>query len=334
MEDLAASVARVADEHGFSGVVRVDRDGVVEHASAHGLAERAFGVPNTLDTQFGVASIAKSLTAMTVVSLVADGLVALDTRARELLGDELPEIAHDVTVEHLLAHRSGIGDYLDEDLDFGPSDYVMTRPVHEFVTTDDYLPALSGHPTKFPAGERFSYCNGGYVVLALVIERVTGRAFHDVLAERVCAPAGLGHTAYLRSDELPASVARGYLDDDGLRTNVLHLPVRGSGDGGVHTTVGDLHALWTAFFGGRVVDERWVAEMVRPRSVSPDDGRRYGLGLWLDPTGDGVVMNGYDAGVSARTAHVPSRSLTWTVVSNTSNGTRPLVRHLADLLDA
>ncbi|GAB2775417.1 serine hydrolase domain-containing protein [Terrabacter koreensis] len=334
MEDLTAMVARLADEHGFSGVVRVDRDGVTEHASAHGLAERAFEVPNTLDTQFGVASIAKSLTAMTVVSLVADGLVGLGARVRDLLGDELPDIAPDVTVEHLLAHRSGIGDYLDEDLDFGPSDYVMTRPVHEFVTTDDYVPSLRGHPTKFAAGERFSYCNGGYVVLALVVERVTGRPFHDVLAERVCVPAGLEHTAYLRSDELPATVARGYLDDHGLRTNVLHLPVRGSGDGGVHTTVGDLHALWDAFVGGRVVDERWVAEMLRPRSVDPGDGRRYGFGLWLAPAGDGVVMNGYDAGVSARTAHVPSRSLTWTVVANTSDGIRPLVRHLAERLEA
>ncbi|MGO4597179.1 serine hydrolase domain-containing protein [Terrabacter sp. 2RAF25] len=333
MEDLAASVGRVADEQGFSGVVRVDRDGVTEHASAHGLAERAFGVPITLDTQFGVASIAKSLTAMTVVSLVADVLVGLDARVRDILGDELPEIADDVTVEHLLSHRSGIGDYLDEDLDLDPSDHVMTRPVHEFVTTDDYVPSLRGHATKFAAGERFSYCNSGFVVLALVVERITGTAFHDVVAERVCAPAGLRHTVYLRSDELPASVARGYLDDDGLRTNVLHLPVRGSGDGGVHTTVGDLHALWNAFVGGRVVPERWVAEMVRPRSVS-DDGRRYGLGLWLAPTGDGLVMNGYDAGVSARSAHEPGRSLTWTVVSNTSNGIRPLVRHLAERLDA
>ena len=333
MEDLAATIARLADEHGFSGVVRVDRDGVTEHASAHGLAERAFGVPNRLDTQFGVASIAKSLTAMTVVSLVADGLLGLGAGVRDVLGDELPDIAPDVTVEHLLAHRSGIGDYLDEDLDFGPSDYVMTRPVHEFVTTDDYVPSLRGHPTKFTAGERFSYCNGGYVVLALVIERATGRRFHDVLAERVCVPAGLAHTAYHRSDELPAGVARGYVDD-GLRTNVLHLPVRGSGDGGVHTTVGDLHTLWDAFLDGRVVDDRWVAEMLRPRSVDPESGRRYGLGLWLAPTGDGVVMNGYDAGVSARTAHVPSRSLTWTVVANTSDGIRPLVRHLAEQLEA
>jgi CubicO group peptidase (beta-lactamase class C family) len=333
VEDLAVTIGRLADEHGFSGVVRVDRDGVTEHASAHGLAERAFGVPNRLDTQFGVASIAKSLTAMTVVSLVADGLLGLGTGVRDVLGDELPDIAPDVTVEHLLAHRSGIGDYLDEDLDFGPSDYVMTRPVHEFVTTDDYVPSLRGHPTKFTAGERFSYCNGGYVVLALVIERATGRRFHDVLAERVCVPAGLGHTAYHRSDELPAGVARGYVDD-GLRTNVLHLPVRGSGDGGVHTTVGDLHTLWDAFLDGRVVDDRWVAEMLRPRSVDPESGRRYGLGLWLAPTGDGVVMNGYDAGVSARTAHVPSRSLTWTVVANTSDGIRPLVRHLAEQLEA
>src|SRR5690606_12910971 len=111
----------------------------------------------------------------------------------------------------------------------------------------------------------------GYVVLALVAERVTGASFPDVVAERVLAPAGMVDTAYLRSDELPGSSARGYLSSDGLRTNVLHLPVRGSGDGGLYSTVGDLHRLWDAFLGGRIVPSAWVSELVRPRSDVPQE---------------------------------------------------------------
>ncbi|CAN7598791.1 serine hydrolase [Terrabacter sp. LjRoot27] len=332
MDGLDAAVADVVREHGFSGVVRVDLEGRTVHASAHGLADRAHGLPNTLDTQFGVASIAKGLTALAVVSLVAEGRIALDTPVRSVVGDDLPDIGGDVTVEHLLSHRSGIGDYLDEDADLDASDYVMTLPVHQLATTEGYLPALRGRPAKFAAGERFSYCNSGFVVLALVVERLTGTGFHEAVEERVCARAGMGDTAYLRSDALPGRAALGYLDGDGLRTNVLHLPVRGSGDGGVHTTVTDLHALWDAFHAGRIVDERWVAEMLRPRTDVMADGRRYGLGLWLDAAGDGVALNGYDAGVSAVTRHEPSRALTWSVVANRSDVAWPVSRRLREVL--
>ena len=123
-------------------------------------------------------------------------------------------------------------------------------PVHELATTEQFLAVLDGHPMKHEPGERFTYCNGGYVVLALLAERASGVPFHDLVDERVCRPAGMVDTAFLRSDELPGRAAVGYLDDDGLRTNVLHLPVRGNGDGGIYTTAADVHALWAALFAG------------------------------------------------------------------------------------
>jgi CubicO group peptidase (beta-lactamase class C family) len=322
----------IARETGFSGVVRVDRGDEVEVVAAYGLADRAHGVAITVDTQLGIASGTKGLTALAVVSLIEDGQLALDTTARSLLGDDLPLIGDDVTVEHLLAHRSGIGDYLDEDEDLDLSAYLLPVGVHELATTESYLRVLDGFPAKFPAGERFSYCNSGYVVLALLAERAAGRSFHDLVAERVCAPAGMADTAFLRSDELPGRAAVGYLGPEGLRSNVFHLPVRGNGDGGVYTTVADVHALWTALFAGRIVSPAWVAELVRPRSEVPTESSRYGLGFWLRPSGDGVQLVGGDAGVSFRSAHHPSRGLTWTVASNTTDGAWPLARHLDEEL--
>ena len=143
----------------------------------------------------------------------------------------------------------------------------MPVPVHALATTEQYLAVLDGHPTKFAPGERFSYSNGGYVVLALIAERASGIPFHDLVRQRVCAPAGMVDTEFLRSDELPGRTALGYAEIDGAwRTNVHHLPVRGSGDGGIYSTVADMSALWRAFFAGRIVPERWVRDMVRPRS--------------------------------------------------------------------
>jgi CubicO group peptidase (beta-lactamase class C family) len=331
MAALERELEAIAEETGFSGVVRVDRGGAVEIEKAYGDAHRGFGIPNAVDTRFALASGTKSLTALTVASLVEDGVLALDTRARSLLGDDLPLVGDDVTVEQLLAHRSGIGDYLDEDTDVDLSTYLLPVPVHELATTEEYLAVLDGYPSKFPAGERFSYSNSGYVVLALLAERASGVAFHELVVERVCRPAGMPDTAFLRSDELPGRVALGYLEVDGAsRTNVFHLPVRGSGDGGIYSTAADIRKLWVALFEGRIVPLDRVAEMTRAHSE--DGARRYGLGFWLDASGDLVMLEGMDAGVSFRSGHDPRSDLTHTVISNTTDGAWPLARLLRERL--
>jgi CubicO group peptidase (beta-lactamase class C family) len=271
----------------------------------------------------------KGLTALTVMSLVVEGVLDLATTARSILGPDLPLIGDDVTVELLLAHRSGIGDYLDEDDGHEVTDHVMPIPVHRLATTEAFLEVLDGFPTVFPPDERFAYNNGGFVVLALIAERAGGEPFHDLVRRRVCEPAGMADTGVLRSDELPGDAALGYLGDDGDRTNVLHLPVLGTGDGGIYSTAADLRSLWRALFEGRIVSVDRVAEMVRPRSEVPAEEKRYGLGFWLHATSDVVMLEGYDAGVSCWTAHDPRSGTTSTVISNTTEG----AWSIAELLD-
>jgi hypothetical protein len=138
-DDLPASVDRVAAATGFAGVVRVDRSGREPLARAYGLARRGTRLPN--------------------------------------LGRDLPLVDDRVTVEHLLAHRSGIGDHPDEEAGGSATDHVLPVPVHLLADTEDYLAVLDGHPQVSVPGERFAYDNGGFVVLALVAERRgTGRA--------------------------------------------------------------------------------------------------------------------------------------------------------------
>jgi CubicO group peptidase (beta-lactamase class C family) len=332
MDQLEDSVDRIAAETGFSGVVRVDRGDGVLLAKAYGLAHRGCHMANTIDTQFAIASGTKGLTALTVVTLFEDGRLEPTTTARSVLGEDLSLIDDEVTVEQLLAHRSGIGDYFDEEAGFADTDYVLAVPVHELATTEQYLRVLAGHPAKFAPGQRFSYSNGGYVVLALVAERASGVPFHELVRERVCGPAGMRDTEFLRSDTLPGRAAVGYLAVDGLRTNVLHLPVRGSGDGGVYSTAADVHSLWTALFAGRIVPSDWVAAMVRPHSDVPAESMRYGLGFWLHQSRDAVMLVGSDAGVSFRTVHDRVGDLTHTVLSNTTTGAWPITQHLDELL--
>ena len=229
-----------------------------------------------------------------------------------------------------LAVSAIAGDSVAGEANLGTLRYLLPVPVHRLGTTEGYLAVLDGFPAKFAPDERFAYCNSGYVVLALIAERVSGVPFHDLVVDRVCGPAGMTDTAFLRSDELPDRTALGYLSEEGDRTNVLHLPVRGSGDGGVYTTAADLSAFWRALFAGRIVPPDRVAAMVRPRSDVPAESQRYGLGFWLHESTDTVVLTGYDAGVSFRSLHDPGTAVTHTVIGNTSEGAWPIAEYFEE----
>jgi CubicO group peptidase (beta-lactamase class C family) len=329
VDDAAAHAAALHERAlatGFSGVVRVDDGDEVVLDRAYGLADRAHGVPARTDHRFGVASLSKGFTALAVASLVEEGSLGWTDPVRPVLGDDLPLVDDGVTVEHLLTHTSGIGDYLDEGAGGAITDYVLTLPTHLLDDTEAFLPMLGGHPQVSPPGAAFAYNNQGYVLLALVAQRVSGTSYPDLVRERVLEPAGMTRTEFLRMDELPGDVARGYLHATGLRTNVLHLPVRATGDGGVFTTTADLAAFWRALLAHRIVSAATLATMTMPRHVVEDEGMRYGAGFWLGLDSADLVLEGYDAGVSARTRHDPRSGVTESVLANWSDGAWPVLR--------
>jgi CubicO group peptidase (beta-lactamase class C family) len=298
--------------------------------AAWGVADRRSHAPLTPAHRVAVASGSKGFTALATLALVADGTLDLTTTARSLLGDDLPLVADDVTVEHLLSHRSGIGDYLDDDAEL--TEYLMPVPVHRLVDPEDYLPILEGHPTQFPAGTDFTYCNGGFVLLALLAQRASGVPFHELVRTRVLEPAGMASTGYPRSDALPADAALGYVLVGGeWRSNVHHLPVVGGGDGGAYTTTADVERFWGALLGGRIVPAGLVAQAREVRSDT-DDGR-YGLGLWLPEPDGAVSLEGQDTGVSFWSQHDPATGLTITVAGTTADAAWPVARALREALD-
>lgn len=319
-------VERRALDTDFSGVVSVRVGDEIAFEAAYGFADREASRLNTPSTRFGLASGAKTFTALTVMRLIDDRRLDLATTARSILGTDLPLVDPGVTVEDLLAHRSGIGDYLDEDLETDTEEWPFPIRAQDLARTADYLPLLGGRPQKFSPDQKFSYCNGGYVLLALMCERVTGTDFPDLVHTHVTNRANLGSTAFLDVNHLPPDVAIGYLSDG--RPNTDNLPRGGSGDGGMSSTAADIAELWRALFAGSIVTTDVAAAMVTPRSTEPTTGKRYGLGFWLDPTDSRVSLEGCDAGVSFRSTHDRSRDLTTTVISNSTDGAWPLVRAL------
>ena len=347
----AAAVERTIASSGFSGIVAVDAGDQPLYRASAGSAHRASAIPNSIGTRFAISSGSKAFTASAIMRLNEDGLLDLDSPVRSLLehgrasllergrigaggrgpgdrlsGGGLPLLDPQLTVRQLLTHSGGLEDYLEESEDSDPNDFVLDVPVHTLTTAEDFLPLLATLRQSSAPGSGFAYSNAGYVILALVIERLTQQNFQDAVADLVFAPARLHDTAYLRLDELPAGTATGYLGAEGDRANTLHLPVRGNGDGGAFTTASDLHRFWLALFAGEILSPASVRSRVAPRFDVPEENLRYGMGFWLEPTGAGVVMEGCDAGVSFRSTHHPQTGLTVTVVSNTTEGAWPVVR--------
>src|SRR5690606_27883623 len=241
-----------------------------------------------------------------------------DQPVRELLGGDLPLIDDAVTIEQLLDHTSGIGDYLDEEADWEVDDFVLRVPVHTLTTAEAFLPLLDGFPQAFPPGERFAYNNGAYVVLAVLLERATGETYHRAVQRLVLDPAGMAQTGFPPLNALPADAALGYLHDDGDLVSTLHLPVLGNGDGGAFTSAADLHRFWRALLDGRIVGRETVEAMVRPRNEVPDEQMRAGMGLFLHAVHPVLMLEGYDAGASFCSWHIPATQTTVSVLGNSS----------------
>ena len=184
---------------------------------------------------------------------------------------------------------------------------MLPVPVHELATTEQFVPSWTAFPTKFPPGERFSYCNGGYVVLALIAERASGVPYHDLVGSGSASRPGWRDTAFLRSDELPGRAAARLPAERRTAGAPTCSTCRcaATATAGSTPRVADLSTLLAALFAGRIVPARWVAEMVRPRSDVPAEPMRYGLGFWLHGHGTTVMLMGYDAGVSFRSVHDP-----------------------------
>lgn len=332
MEVDPRSLDEAVAKNAFTGVTTVDAADRRTMERCEGFIHRALRVPMTAETRIAIASGSKAFTALAVMRLVEQGALRLDQPVRGLLGDDLPLIDDAVTIEHLLTHTSGVGDYLDE-AEWEASDYVLSLPAHTLTTSAAFLPMLDGHAQKFAPGERFSYCNGGYVVLAVLLERVTGEVYHDIVGRLVFEPGGLERTGFLRLNELPADAAPGYVFDEGDLVNTLHLPVLGNGDGGAFTTASDLHQFWLALLDGRIVSRETVDEMIRARHDVPDENRRYGMGFWLHRTHPALILEGYDAGASFRSTHIVETQTTVSVLGNSTGGAWPLIFTLEKAID-
>ena len=330
MNQLNQVIEQTVNETSFSGVIFVKLNGSIEFASAYGYADRSNKIRNTVDTRFGIASGTKFLTALGIGKLIDHGELSLASRLCDCVNIDFPHISEDVTIHHLLTHTSGVYDYYDEELVEDVDNFQLDIPCFELKGLKDYIPLFRDGRMKFNPGERFSYSNGGFILLGIVIEEISGTPYIDFIQENIFDLCGMSDSGFFAMDRLPERTAFGFIDEEtGWRTNIFILPIVGSSDAGAFTTVKDMDKLWTAFFKEKILSKR-LTKLFLEKAVKDKDNRFYGHGVWIyheegvDPV---HYLIGWDAGVSFKSTY-PARDTIITVISNTSTGAWAIDREI------
>jgi CubicO group peptidase (beta-lactamase class C family) len=261
----------------FSGVVLVADGDRICFQKAYGLAEKSFQSPNRLDTKFNLGSLDKMFTGVAIAQLVAARKLSFDDKLAAVLPDyPNPTVAGKVTIHQLLTHTSGLGDALKPE---------VREKKKKFVALLDFFPLFVNDPLLFEPGSKWSYSNAGYVVLGVVIERISGQSYFDYVREHVFLPAGMNQTGYFELDQVVPNLAVGYgrFEDDVLgvgprRNNAVFLGYKGNSAGGGYSTAPDLLRFARALRGYHLLPPG-LTERVTTGKVSAADGR-YGYGFW------------------------------------------------------
>jgi CubicO group peptidase (beta-lactamase class C family) len=318
-EPMAIDAARIDaafagfDKPGSPGcAVGIVWKGALVHAKGHGLASLEHGVPITPETVFDLGSTSKQVTAAAVGLLALDGRLSLDDDIRKTL-PEIPDYGTRITIRHLLTHTSGLRDYTDL--------LSLSGKREEDVTTaSDALAVLARQRgLNFPPGSEYRYCNSGFFLASVIVERVSGRTLREFARERLFRPLGMTRTDFLddHTQVVPGRAA-GYAPKDGGGFRVAMSDWEQVGDGSVQSSVADV-ARWAESFETGKAGGRKLAEMLEtPGRLADGTPLEYGLGLSIgDYRGQRMISHGGAwAGYRAMLMRFPSQRLAVVTLCN------------------
>ncbi|MFC2028662.1 serine hydrolase domain-containing protein [Chloroflexota bacterium] len=323
MNPFFKEIESKAIELSFSGVISIFQADKELFNKAFSLADIPNRHPNTPSTKFGIASGTKLFTALGIGKLIDEERLTLQTTIHEIFQSDLTWISPQATIQHLLMHTSGIFDYYDEEVISDFDHYHVDIPWYQLETPSDYLPLFSQKPLKFHPGERFSYSNGGYICLGIIIEKITRKLYRDHIQEVVFNPAKMVDSGYFAFNNLPNNTANGYrLDKSGNHvSNIYNLPIRGASDGGAYITTHDLRSFWDALNSNLILSEVMTTQFLSPQ-VNIKESLDYGYGLYISKVNDNSVftISGSDAGVGFVSRYFPDRKLLINIISNKTDG--------------
>jgi CubicO group peptidase (beta-lactamase class C family) len=301
----------------FSGAILIARHGKAIFQKAFGLANRTDNLPNRLETRFNLGSMNKMFTAIAIMQLVEQGKLALtDPVAKHLPDYTNREVATRVTVDHLLSHTSGMGDYFNA---------LFSRHREPMRRVSDFLPFLINEPLAFAPGTKWQYSNAGYIVLGLIIEKVSGQDYYNYVKAHIYEPAGMSKTGHRFSQQEQGEVAIGYSRRRGRGASAQNgpgdfVPARpesGSPAGGGYSTVLDMLQFDGALRNHKLVSAKITALMTHAKKLDERGfGYAYGFGNHVINGQRLLGHNGGAPGIGAQFDDYPDLGYTVVILSN------------------
>ena len=308
----------------FSGTVLVARNGKPIFEHAYGMADRERKLPNTLATRFRIGSMNKMFTAVAVLQLAQAGKLKLDDPFGKYLTDyPNKELASKVTLHQLLTHTGGTGDI------FGP-DFDTHR--NELKTLQDYVKLYGNRGPEFPPGSKWEYSNYGFILLGLVVEKVSGQSYYDYVNTHVYEVAGMKESGSEPEDKTVANRSVGYMKPPGSKDwqpNTDTLPYRGTSAGGGYSTVGDLLKFANALEQDKLLDAHYV-DLLTTGKV--DEGLGYYAYGFEDKVVNRIRCFGHGGGAPGMNGDLQVCPASEYVVAVLANMDPPTARRISDFI--
>lgn len=325
---IEAAKARIDDlvkQDRFSGAVLVTKNGKPILSGAYGMADREKKIPNSLDTKFRIGSMNKMFTATSVLQLAQAGKIKLSDPFGKYITDyPNKDVSSKVTIEQLLTHTGGTGDI------FGPQ---FEQHRKDLRTLQDYLNLYGTRGLEFTPGSRWQYSNYGFLLLGVVVERVSGKSYYDYVRENVYAPAGMTATASLSEIENVPGRSIGYtaMGGNSLHPNTDTLPYRGTSAGGGYSTVEDLQRFANALLNHKLLNAEY-AELLTTGKVETPNGGKYAFGFSDEGADSGARHFGHGGGAPGMNGDLKIYPQTGYVIAVLSNLDPPAASRVSDFI--
>jgi D-alanyl-D-alanine carboxypeptidase len=312
----------------FAGAVLVAKvgkmDGKNVFAQAYGLADREKKTPNTLKTRFRLGSMNKMFTAVATLQLVQNGKLDLKAPLGNYLTDyKNKDVASKVTIEQLLSHTGGTGDI------FGPE---FDKNRLELKTLQDYVKLYGNRGPEFQPGSQWKYSNYGFLLLGVIVEKVSGQSYYDYVRDHIFKPAGMIATASEPEDRVVVDRSVSYMRSDGTgwQPNTDTLPYRGTSAGGGYSTVEDLLKFATALQTNKLLNAQYT-EMLTTGKVETPNGGKYAYGF-QEASVNGTRCFGHGGGAPGMNGELKICPGPGYVVAVLSNLDPPAASRVADFI--